>query len=178
MVTKFIGYRGIFAAAVVALVAAYSNQVQAQTTATSSADAVIATPISIINTAGLNFGTILANATLADTVTLTAAAAPTRTANSGNVTLLASTISAAAFTVNGTANQTFAITLPADPAGISISNGAQSMVVNGFAHSAGATPTLPAAPPMTLYVGATLNVGINQASGSYNGSFDVTVAYN
>lgn len=177
MFIKFAGYRSVLAAAVVALLAAYSNQAEAQTIATSSADAVIATPISINNTAGLNFGSILANATLADTVTLTAAAAPTRTANSGNVTLLASTISAAAFSVNGTANQTFAITLPANGA-VTLAGPGPALAVNGFTHSAGATPTLPAAPPMTLYVGATLSVGANQTAGGYTGSFDVTVAYN
>lgn len=174
---KFLGYRGLFAAAVAALIAASSGQAQAQATATSTADAVIATPITITNTAGLDFGTILANATLADTVTLSAAAAPTRTANGGNVTLMASTFSAAAFSINGTANQTFAITLPADGT-VTLAGPGPDMAVNGFTHDAGATPTLPAAPPMTLHVGATLSVGANQTAGAYTGSFDVTVAYN
>ena len=32
--------------------------------------------------------------------------------------------------------------------------------------------------PQTLFVGATLNVIDNQATGSYSGMFDVTVNYN
>jgi len=173
---RLLGYRGVLAAAVVALLAANANHAQAQSTASSTADAVIATPITLSNTAGLDFGTILAG-TVASTVQLTAAGAPTRTVTAGDATLASSTISAAAFSVNGTANQTYAITLPADGA-VTLTGPGPAMAVNGFTHDAGATPTLTGSPPDTLYVGATLSVGASQTAGSYSGSFDVTVAYN
>lgn len=176
MIMKFFGYRGVLAAAAVAVIAAYSNQAAAQATATSSADAVIATPITLTNTAGLNFGTILAG-TAASTVQMTAAASPTRTVTGGDASLIASTISAATFTVDGNAGQTYAITLPADGS-VTITSGANTMSINGFTHSEGATPTLSGTPPDTIHVGATLSVGANQAAGTYTGSFDVTVAYN
>lgn len=176
MFLKIFTHRGVLAAAVVALFATYANLAHAQATATSSADAVIATPITLTNTAGLNFGTILAG-TVASTVQLTAAASPTRTVTAGDAALATSTISAAAFSVNGTAGQTYAITLPADGT-VTLTGPGPAMAVNGFAHDAGATPTLSGTPPDTLHVGATLSVGAGQTAGSYTGSFDVTVAYN
>ena len=52
------------------------------------------------------------------------------------------------------------------------------MTVDTFNHDAGATPSLPPGGSETFNVGATLNVGATQASGTYSGTFAVTVNYN
>src|SRR5688572_1831798 len=88
-----------------------SNEASAQATATASASATIVTPISISKTADMHFGNVAVNASNNGTVVL--APAGTRNAT-GGVTLpaAAGTPAAAAFTVSGQANYTYAITLP------------------------------------------------------------------
>lgn len=127
--------------------------------------------IAISNTAGMAFGKFVAGSGGAVTVS----PGGVRSA-SGNVVLVPSGAGAAAqFAVSGDANLTYAISLPA--AGTLV-NGANSMAVSTFTSSPSPTGTLGAGGTQTLSVGATLNVGSNQATGSYSGAFDVTVNYN
>ena len=179
MRNKMYNFRAAMAALAIALAGIGSSDAfaQASATATANSSAVIANPIAITNTAALNFGEIVAGSTAA-TVVVTAAAAPTRTlAGAADAFLVTSAISSAAFNISGRAAATFAVTLPASA---TLTSGANTMTVNTFTHSLGATPTLPAAAsqPLAMYVGGTLNVGASQAAGTYNGSFSVTVAYN
>ncbi|WP_181919332.1 DUF4402 domain-containing protein [Alkalilimnicola ehrlichii] len=51
----------------------------------------------------------------------------------------------------------------------------ESMAINDFTHNA--TETLDTEGEESFEVGATLNVAANQATGTYEGTFDVTVAY-
>lgn len=149
---------------------------QAQTVSTTAA-AKIVSAISIAKTADLHFGTMVAGNTVS-TVTLPASGSRTST---GTVILLTQTpISQASnYTVTGDAYSTYGITLPTIL--ISVSNGSNSMTVNGFVSSKispinvgeiqfGGTDT--------FTIGATLNMIASQPSGSYTGTFDVTVAYN
>ena len=84
---------------------------------------------------------------------------------------------AAQFTVSGTANATYAITLPADGM-VVLSNGGHTMALSSFTSSSGGSGTLSPGGTQTLSVGATLAVGQTQAPGSYTGAFAVTVYYN
>ena len=52
------------------------------------------------------------------------------------------------------------------------------MQVNTFVSSPSGTGTLSGGGTETLSVGATLNVGVAQATGTYAGTFTVTVEYN
>jgi hypothetical protein len=154
-----------------------------QSTATASATpatAVIVAPISIVHSAHLNFGEIVASAT-AGTVILSTAGQREAT---GGVTLAnddagSYPTSAAGFTVGGSPNNSYAITLPQDNV-VYLLNGEHSMGVNGFQSSKEDNiGTLSGIGGDTFSVGATLSVGTltDNPTGLYQGSFDVTVTY-
>lgn len=109
--------------------------------------------------------------------TVTISAAGMRSRGGGVILLSSGGGSAALFSVSGTPGATYAISLPANGV-VSLTSGANSMAVNNFTSSPNLTGTLSGGGAQTLSVGATLDAGSNQASSSYNGSFDVTVNYN
>ena len=82
--------------------------------------------------------------------------------------------SGASFDVTGDGNANYSITLPSST---TLSSGGNTMIVDTFNHDAGASPTLVGGSD-TFNVGATLHVGATQASGTYSGTFSVTVNYN
>ena len=128
--------------------------------------------ISISNTANLGFGQAFKSSS-AGTVVMTAAGARSAT---GGVTLgSAASASAASFTVGGLPLFTYSISLPGSS---SISAGGSSMTVDTFTSSPSGTGQLSAIGTQTLRIGATLRVGASQTSGSYSGTFSVTVVYN
>jgi len=160
---------------------AFTVNTFAQSTATATATATIVTPITIANAGtNLSFGNVIPSATLAGTVVVSPASAPTYT----NVTAsllpaLTATVTAAAFTVTGTPAATYAITLPTTD--VTLTGPSGTMTVNTFTSSPSGTGTLSSpAGTQTLTVGARLNVGIGQAAGTYTSvtPFDVTVNYN
>jgi hypothetical protein len=167
-ITKF------FALAIVMV--AFSASTFGQVTASATATATIVTPIGIANAGNMNFGNVAVSA-VAGTVIL--APAGTRT-TLGGVTLPATpgTVSAAHFNVTGTANFTYTITLPS--IATTVTSGGNTMTVDVFTSFPSGTGTLSGAGAETIDVGATLNVGISQAAGTYvSGTpFDVTVNYN
>ncbi len=84
---------------------------------------------------------------------------------------------ASIFIVEGELSTTYSITLPIDDAIELTISGEDPMKLSGFSHNA--TMTLSSdLGKETFNVGATLNVNANQVSGTYEGSFPVTVAYN
>jgi spore coat protein U-like protein len=141
--------------------------------ATANAKAEIVTPISILKTQDLDFGSIAASS-VADQVTI----APNGTRTSGgNVILIAAFPGEqAVFNVSGDPNYAFNITLPGDNE-VTITNGSATMEVNSFVCNPTSPSSLDASGSATLNVGATLYVGANQDPGSYTGTFDVIVAY-
>ena len=141
---------------------------------------VTITPLNIINTAPLDFGSIIP-AAAAGTVTINAQTG-VRTATT--VTLAGGAFSTAAFVAAGTALRVVTLTLnPATT--ITISNGANTMTINRLRVSAdgggqqtfGPNHTLNAIGVITFNVGGRLNVGANQASGLYTGTFTLTMDY-
>ena len=145
---------------------------QSSATASASAAARIIAPITLTKVTDLNFGDVVPGSS-AGTVVLTHGGAVSST---GGTTLGNSTnVAAAAFTVGGQANETYAITLPSSA---TLTSGSSSMTVNAFNSNPSGTGTLTTAGTQPLAVGATLNVGANQSVGSYTGSFSVTAAYN
>ncbi len=97
--------------------------------------------------------------------------------NTGGVTLSEmAAYGAASFEVSGDPNATYTITLPAS---ILLSDGGENqMTVDGFVSNPNGTGTLSGAGSQTINVGATLNVSAGQATGSYSGTFEVSVDYN
>jgi hypothetical protein len=157
---------------------ATSTVAMAQTstaTVTANAGARVIAAIGLAKTADLNFGSVIASATLAGTVVQTAVASPVRTGT--NVTLGSATaVSPATFSVTGEGSATYAITLPSTP--VTISAGINDMTITAFTSSPSGTGTLSAGGTQTLYVGGTLHIGQSQVAGAYTGTFDVTVTYN
>ncbi|MDB5095705.1 MAG: YapH protein [Cyanobacteria bacterium RYN_339] len=145
---------------------------QNSASATGTTNTRIITPISLTYVSNLNFGDVVSSSS-AGTVVVTTAAARSST---GGTTLGNSTgVAAAAFTVGGQGSSTYAITLPSTS---SIASGANSMTVDAYTSNPSTTGTLSAGGSQGLAVGATLNVGASQPTGSYTGTFNVTVAYN
>jgi Domain of unknown function (DUF4402) len=148
-------------------------------TVTTFVGAKIVEAITLTETSPMHFGTMTVPTTPA-TVTINATLGTT--SSTGTITLLgtqAPFASTAAYTVSGSAGATYAITLPAATI---IGSGipADNMVVDNFISSVGLTSTINFATPSTDFfnVGATLNLAANQPAGLYNGTFDVSVAYN
>lgn len=141
--------------------------------ATATAGARIIAPITIVKGTNLNFGDIVAGASVG-TVVIDNTGARTHT---GGTTLgSASAISKATFDVGGQAASTYTISLPASV--VITETGGGTMTVDGFNSNPAGTGTLDGSGAQTINVGATLNVGSPQAQGSYTGTYTVTVAYN
>lgn len=146
-----------------------------QNTASAEADAGarIITPLTIENNQGLEFGDIIAGE---NTITITTAGA--RDATNDDALLVTTGVTrtpqAAQFTVNGEANLSY--TLVIDPsATLTQVDGTATMTINNFKHNA--TGTLSGSGAEVFNVGADLTVGASQASGVYEGTFEVTVTY-
>ena len=167
----------LIASAIIAL--GFASEVNAQATASASITATIVTPISIRKTVDMNFGNAAVQVATGGTVVLTPAGTRTKTAG---VTLPAvtGTVTAASFTVDGQANYTYAITLPATDITLTHTNAVDEMIVNTFTSTPATTGALDATGTQELNVGATLNVAANQLAGLYatGTNFDVTVNYN
>ncbi len=158
----------------------------AQATASAEAFATIVTPISITQVDDLNFGNIAVSASAGGTVTLVPGATATRTLGGTGLTLpnVTGTVTAAEFDVAGTANYTYAITLPTNGT-VSLTGPGAAMAANSFTAytttnaTISGTGTLDGSGDDVLRVGATLTVAAAQVAGAYSSTaFDVTVNYN
>ncbi|MDX9726872.1 MAG: DUF4402 domain-containing protein [Bacteroidales bacterium] len=161
--------------AIAVVILAFSGAAHAQTvTASSTAAAMIVAPLTINNTVGLHFGTIMRGTALGD---VTVETDGDRT-SSGGVTLstIAPVHTVAQFTIQGEAGRAYTITLPA--ADITITGAGDPMTVGTFLSDPAAGTYVPVGTSTTLSVGATLDVAANQAAGPYTGTFSVSVNYN
>ncbi len=145
----------------------------AQTASTAASVIIDNRQIAITKIVDLNFGTIVPSLGAAGTATV----GLSNNLSTANVlTSNTTTVRSAAYNVVGNPFAEFTVTIPPS---VNLSNGSQSMLVNQFTRTGGATPlVLNSAGSLQFAVGATLNVNANQAAGTYTGSFDVTVAYN
>ncbi|HLN21847.1 MAG TPA: DUF4402 domain-containing protein [Bacteroidales bacterium] len=152
----------------------------AQATANGNASVVIIAPIAIGETTPMNFGTIVPG-TVNGTVTLTTAGAR----NLSNVTAVGAGFAAAVFTVTGQSGYTFVVDIPAAGTAYNISDGTNTLAVNGWSSNPadGATGTLTGG-TATITVGAVLAVPTGTTAGTYNSvkalgqTYPVTVNYN
>jgi hypothetical protein len=142
------------------------NEAQA---ATSKAKAVIVGPITVSVISDLKFGLIIPSTTNNGTVTIT----PTGVRLFSRVTLIdTSSFGAATFLVDGSSSS-FTIGLPYWP--IKIYSGINYMTVGTFTKSS--NTTLDAQGNGSFTVGAKLTVPKKQPTGSYSGTFNVTVSF-
>lgn len=149
-------------------------------TQTNTAKVVTIKALNIINTAPLDFGAIIP-AAAAGTVSINAqTGARTQTV----VTPVGAPFSRARFVAAGTPFRVVTLSLSPSPT-ITISNGASTMTINQLRVSANGGPPQPFGPNHTLDaigvinfdIGGRLNVGANQAIGTYTGTFTLTMNY-
>jgi len=136
-----------------------------------SASAAVVAPVVLTHSAGsaLSFGKFTAG-TLGGTVVVTAAGAGSTTADVNFVP--GSAVTADSFTVTGDANRSISVAAT----GSSVSNG--SVTAAFTTTPSAAAVTLSATGTAAIKVGGTLTVPGNLATGTYNGSYTVTVTYN
>lgn len=130
--------------------------------------ATVGSMISISSVTALDFGTVAPTGS-AGTVTISSAGVRT----SVNVDLIGGVTSAARFDISGETGEAYAITLPMST---TLTGPGADMVIDTFVDD-NASPSLQGGTD-TFNVGATLHVGGSQASGTYLGTFPVTVNYN
>lgn len=148
----------------------YSASLSAET-ATSNARATVIVPMTLTNTAELNFGDVTySTGGGAGTVTIAPGGAVTTALNAQS---LGGTTTASTFTVTGDNGRLYDITLPADT---TIDNGTDTITIDGFTSSlTGDSGT--AGTDTSFNVGATLNFVGTESQGAYLGTFDVSVDY-
>lgn len=155
-----------------------AQTVSAQYTATASAvtNAYIVTPIAIAKTVDLSFGKIVPTS-LAGTVVVTPASSRSFTGGAYAFTNATGTVTAASFTVTGEVDAHYSIVISNATFDVTLGTTTNTMTVKTISTSA--TGTLTSGTDI-LTVGATLEVGVNQAPGSYTNasSLGITVAYN
>ena len=147
------------------------------------ADTEIVTRLSLIKDDDLFFGSII-RGTTAGTVTIAPSGARTAT---GGVTLVPSTFQPARFAGYGRNNQSVQISMSANSITLDRVGGGATMTVDTWI--IGSTPTAQLSTVPLVFtissstgifnfpLGATLRVGANQPSGTYTGTFSVTVNY-
>lgn len=154
----------------------------AATTASADAQAVIVSRLSLVNTAPLDFGAIIAGSSNG-TVTVGSDGSVSST---GGAIPVGGGTSTAHFYGYGTRNEIVSLRLAQNQINITRAGGGQ-MLVNNFTINSTPPTTLSAGQryfrlnePDGFYqfdVGATLHVGANQPLGTYRGTFQVTVQY-
>lgn len=167
-----------FAATLIALfvVTSASAFAQSNASANASSEAKIVAGISLSKVDDLKFGQVIRSAQ-AGSVSMDATSGA-RSA-SGGVTLgLVDGARPAEFSVSGEAQYNFAVTLPSSITITKIGS-TETMTVSNLAstltNNAG---TLDASGNASFKVGGDLSVAANQATGTYQGDFSVTAAYN
>lgn len=168
--------------------ATISTQLFAQASLSGKLRAEITSQISITDNSGLPGGTTLDFGSLAVSTTSSGTCSVStlnvRTTGGGVNPITSTSSSNASFLVNGSMSRTYAITLPLAAVTVTRAAGTETMTIDNFAArpvSAGVdqlTGTLSNLGADTFTVGARLNVNANQADGVYEGTFNITVAYN
>jgi hypothetical protein len=146
----------------------------------SASAAVLATPVVVTKTADLSFGKFAAGG--AGSISISTSGARSV---SGGVLAAADgpAMTAATFVVSGAAGAGYSIT-HGGTSSLSRTGGSDTMpmttssAVGAPNGPTGATAGILNGGAQTIYVGATLDVGANQAAGAYTGTVSVTVEYN
>ena len=164
--------KNLFALAAILVLFSASAFAQSNATATASAEARIVAGIALTSVEDMSFGQIVRSATAGDVILdvngdRTAQGGVTLGQNGGS--------KAAEFEATGEDGYTYAVTLPSSIT-LTRNGGSETMSVDDFTSSVSTYILNGGA--QSFSIGATLRVGANQATGLYNGSFDVTAAYN
>ncbi len=133
-----------------------------------------AAELAVVNTDGLSFGRFAAGSGGAVQI----GPSGLRSASGGVVLLSSASGGAARFDISGDPHRTYAIGLPADGEVSLVDAAGRQMPLTHFTSQPSAFGTLDASGRQTLAVGARLQVGAVQPSGTYSASFTIHVDYN
>lgn len=164
----------LLAAAAATLVVA-TPAVAQQRTASGTAKGTVLSPLSLVNSGDLDFGTV-ASTNIAGNVTVDADTG-VRTVG-GGVVAVPSTPSRARFDGLGQAGQTVLLTLT-PPTGNVLVSGTNSVAVNSMAldQSGATTRVIGAGGNFSVYVGGDFGIAANQPNGVYSALFTLTADY-
>lgn len=175
--TKFMTRAAMGAA--LAAAALTAGTAHAQDSATATASANILQSITVTNSQGLDFGTIVPGAA-ASTVVVTPGSSTVASARTCGAGLTCSgTFSRAVFDVTGT--HAALVDVTGDSSVVIVNADGDTMNVALTYSNTSVTlvrATAAATPAASFYVGGTLSVGADQAAGAYSQVFNVTVDYN
>ncbi|THD81009.1 MAG: DUF4402 domain-containing protein [Phenylobacterium sp.] len=171
------------AAAISLSAMASSAFAQATATGTGTASVVVIQPLSIADTTNLSFGRIT---TSGASGTVAVSATGTRTVTAG-VSAAGGTVSNGLFTANGEPNQAVTVTLVSGT--LTLTSGASTLsgtVASTVATTGGTSTVLGAGGTGTgstfgglpIPISASLTIPANTVSGTYSGTYQVTVTYN
>ncbi len=132
----------------------------------------LAKPIRVTLDQDMAFGQMAANIAQVGTVTIDAGTGAKTT--SPSITDMGGLHGRAIFTVTGDKDVAYSISLPGSA---TLTAGGDTVTVDTITSNPSGTGVLAGNGRATLNVGARLNLGVNQAAGSYSGTFDVTVNY-
>ena len=159
-------------AAVSVLTLGYAEVWAAQATGEGNISAKIVAPVTVMETQGLDFGTILAPTDSAKTVTISTDGS--RSDDGSGILVNTNTGKAGLFNVTGAENQSMTINVPSSAT--LTGTGGATMTVDTFATDPNDNLTLSGTSGQ-IKVGADLTVKANQAVGDYTGTYTVTVSY-
>lgn len=132
-------------------------------------------PLEIVKNRDLDFGNIATTGT-AGTVVINPET-DTISATGGALLVGGGTPHAAQFTGAAKGNNVVIIRIPKQPVTLTRVGGTQTMIANNFTLQGLDKRSVAARVAFDFRVGATLNVGANQAEGTYVGTFDVSIQY-
>ena len=168
------------------MMAGFTTTVLAQTSATvtgTTAGAKLIVPMTLSQTSPLHFGTITLVTAAGGSVVLPSNSTTRSFTGGVSASAVAPLATNAAYTVTGTKNVTYALTLPATIT-VTETLGSSTMTIGTLLarfNGAGAdavTSTLSGTGTDSFTVGGTLTVAASQVGGIYAGAFNVTVDYN
>lgn len=129
-----------------------------------------AADIAVSRVSDMSFGQIVSS-TFGGTITISTAGV--RTPN-GIAVVASSSSSQAVFQVTGDPNTSYAIVLPSS---VPLSGSGTDMTLDSFLSNPTDTGVLDGSGVQIVYVGATLHISASQHPGAYNGTVDLSVAY-
>jgi hypothetical protein len=136
--------------------------------------ATLVRPVTVVKTKDMDFGAL--SVTTAGTAVLEPNA--DTISATGGVILSGGTPHSAEFLGSaGQTSQVVNIKVPNQPSTLTRVGGTETMTVSNFTLQGQSKRALAAATSFSFRVGGTLNVGANQAEGTYVGTFTVTVQY-
>jgi hypothetical protein len=145
----------------------------APATRSTTAEAAILSPLSVIKRADLDFGTLVvtgAGTAVMDPVSGTLSA-------TGSVIPAGTDAHPARFTATGSKNAVALIRLPKNPVLLTRVGGTETISVSTWTQDGTTNRRIPVSDTFDFAVGASLAVVAGQVPGTYSGTFDVTVQY-